>query len=230
MSDLSLVKLPLRAQITISGDDRTKFIQGLITQDINLLDTQSLIYSCLLTPQGKFLFDFFIRQDNDKYIIDCEGNERGTSLLQRLSMYKLRSQVELELTNNIDVWQIFNGDYNGDYKDPRNDACGYRTYSKPDNLNESDFDIWDKYRIKHEVPDGSRDIIPEKSFIHEANLDKLNAVSFGKGCYVGQELISRMHHRGLAKKHLKCVDINDLPDRADLRSSCGNIGLAVVRN
>ena len=221
--------LPERASVSVHGEDSERFLQGLITQDISLLSIQPLIYACLLTPQGKFLYDFFIRKDNDAFILDCEGGERGVSLLKRLSMYRLRSKVTLELTEISDVWQVWGGEYNGLLPDPRLPALGYRTYTPPKGLKEATFDQWDEYRIRHEIPDGSRDLIPEKSFLHEGRLDDLHAVSYTKGCYVGQELVSRMHHRGLTKKILKCVALADLPEDAELRSSCNGIGLALVR-
>lgn len=236
--------LPNRAAITISGADKTTFIQGLITQDIQKLDDHPLIYACLLTAQGKFLYDFFIRKGvvdgNDVYILDCEGGDRATSLLKKLRMYKLRSQVDLSLSDNLFVAQIFSGDIDPlpqvesqaeCYADPRHALCGYRAYAKPTNIDEAPFDTWDAHRIRADIPDGSRDLIPEKSFIHEGRLDELNAVSYSKGCYMGQELVSRMHHRGLAKKHLKCVDLNAVPDDAEIRSRCDHagVGLALVR-
>ena len=79
------------------------------------------------------------------------------------------------------------------------------------------------------IPDGSRDLIPEKSTMDEARMDTLNAIDYDKGCYVGQELTARMHYRGLGKKHLEVVDIHTLPEKSDLRSTCGDIGLALVR-
>jgi folate-binding protein YgfZ len=221
------IKIPNRAFITVTGEDARSFLQGLITQDIGLLDSQSLIYSCLLTPNGKFLFDFFISADGDKIIIDCEGGERATALLRRLSMFKLRSDVTLDLTDNVDVFQVFSAPWNGDHKDPRGDTCGHRIYTRPTTVTEVEFDIWDTHRIRAEIPDGSRDLIPEKSFIHESETIINTAVSYTKGCYMGQELVSRMHHRGLAKKQLRCVDLD--AEKTDLRSSCKNIGLAPIR-
>lgn len=229
MTQAVYTKLPDRAFICITGDDKRSFLQGLITQDINLLDKFPLLYSCLLTPNGKFLFDFFIFEDDEKIMIDCEGGERASTLLKRLSMFKLRADVNLELHETADVHQIFNGSWDGDFKDPRHDNAGYRTYSKPNDISEVDFDIWDEHRIKHEIPDGSRDLIPEKSFIHESDIIIESAVSYTKGCYMGQELVSRMHHRGLAKKKLRTVNITHAPEGADLRSTCSDIGLILLK-
>jgi len=232
------VKLQNRAGIIVSGVDRFDFLQGLITQDITLLHTQDLIYSCLLTPNGKFLFDFFVFQDGETLVIDCEGGNRADTLLKRLSMFKLRSDVALNLKGELDVFQLFPHcaerhddaiqNINTAYKDPRFEN-GYRVYGAP-SLQSTDFDIWDAYRIQTEIPDGSRDMIPEKSFLHESAVITETGISYTKGCYMGQELVSRMHHRGLVKKQLRCVDINTLPDDADLRSQSGDIGLALVKS
>lgn len=236
MAQAVYTKLPNRALIRVSGADRFDFLQGLITQDILLLKSQDLIYSCLLTPNGKFLFDFLVFEDGDSLVIDCEGGDRATALLKRLSMFKLRSDVALELMDDVDVFQIFY---------PTSSSCGlttgphpfmqdsrldrYRTYSKPENIIEVDFTTWDTYRIRAEIPDGSRDLIPEKSFLHESEIVGNTAVSYDKGCYMGQELVSRMHHRGLVKKQLRCIDIKNAPKGADLRSQCGDVGLALVK-
>jgi folate-binding protein YgfZ len=224
------VKLPNRAEISVQGDDKYDFLQGLITQDIHLLKKQPLIYAFLLTPQGKFLHDFFMREDGEAIKIDCEGGERAEALLNTLTKYKLRSKVTLELIGDCDVWQIWGSDKAFNDPDPRGEICGYRSYQQPENSKEVDFDDWDYYRISHAIPDGSRDFIPEKSFIHEGRADVLNGVSYDKGCYVGQELVSRMHHRGLIKKTLQCVQLDAIPDGADLRSTCRNKGLALVRH
>jgi folate-binding protein YgfZ len=268
MAQAVYTKLPDRAFISVSGNDRYNFLQGIVTQDIDLLKTQDLIYSCLLTPNGKFLFDFFVFEEGNTLIIDCEGGDRAESLLKRLTMFKLRSDVGLELEDDIDVFQIFNphlsspefpqeivrgpGSPHEDgedniFKDPR--FNGFRIYRnmpfprKQESLNNEtdprlrgeykivDFNIWDEYRIKHEIPDGSRDMIPEKSFLHESQVILDSGVSYTKGCYMGQELVSRMHHRGLVKKQLRCVNVeslNDDHDATQLRSISGALALALV--
>ena len=229
MTDTFCTKLPNRASIVLRGADKVAFLQGLITQDLDYLEQQSLIYACHLTAQGKFLFDFFIRRNDEDLVIDCEGLDRAEALLKRLSMYKLRSNVQLDLIDNTDVWQIWGANCNEGMTDPRHVSCGNKSYSKPQNIEEVSFQQWDIHRIQLEIPDGSRDLIPEQSFIHEGRLDKLNAVSYTKGCYIGQELVSRMHHRGLTKKILRCFDLDSLPEKSELRSSCKNFGLALVR-
>jgi folate-binding protein YgfZ len=216
--------------IKVSGEDKYKFLQGLITQDIFLLDKSPLIYSCLLTPQGKFSFDFFISKNGPEIHIDCEDGDRANALLKRLSMFKLRSDVTLSLNETPDIWHVFGDVYEGQaFKDPRHELCGYRTTIQPTNIPEVAFDVWDEYRIKLIIPDGSRDLIPEKSFLHESPIVIKSGVSMTKGCYMGQELVSRMHHRGLAKKQLKCVDLSTITNDMELRSRRHNVGLVLVK-
>ncbi len=216
-----------RAALKISGKDSRSFLQGLITNDINFLDTQSCIYACLLTPQGKFLYDFFITENNGVLTLDCEGGERASSLAKLLNMYKLRADASIEITDNIPVYAIW--DKNMGTQDPRHEDMGYRSFKKPENLPEKPFMEWDTRRIKLCIPDGSRDLLPQKSTMDEGCMDQLNAISYDKGCYVGQELTARMHYRGLGKKNLQTVNINELPDGAELRSSYGDIGIALVK-
>ncbi len=256
-----------RGQIKISGKDRKSFIQALISNDINLLNSQDSLYSCLLTPQGKFLYDFFITKSNQELILDCEGGARATALAKLLNMYKLCVDVNISASKNIPIYTIIGTSKYGD-KDPRHEAIGYRSYIKPCDLPEKNFDEWDKLRISLTIPDGSRDMIVNKSTLLECNIDKLNGVSFDKGCYIGQEITARMHYRGLVKKHLCIVASNSslpfmkkhefcLPEKdlrllseyivldtlpsfgdiitangkniGEMRSSCGDIGIALVK-
>jgi folate-binding protein YgfZ len=202
------VKLPKRSLIYIEGDDRYVFLQNLITNDINTLEKNPVLYSCLLTPQGKFLFDFFIIKADKYLIIDCEGEERGKELYSRLNLYRLRSKVTLSLEENANIYAgTLPLPPKGSLKDPRNPQIGWRSFEKPEEA-ESPFDVWDRYRIRLGIPDGSRDMIPDKSTLLECNIDKLNGVSFEKGCYVGQEVTARMKYRGLTKKHLYAVEFS----------------------
>jgi folate-binding protein YgfZ len=216
-----------RATLNISGKDARSFLQGLITNDINLLDTQDCVYACLLTPQGKFLYDFFITENDGVLTLDCEGGDRLQSLAKLLNMYKLRAEASIKTTDKIPVYAIIGK--NVGIKDPRHDDMGTRSFDMPDNIPEKPFKEWDKTRIERTIPDGSRDLIPQKSTMDEARMDQLGAVSYDKGCYVGQELTARMHYRGLGKKHLQTVNLSALPEGAELRSSCGDIGIALVK-
>lgn len=225
--DSFFVKLKNRGLITLSGEDSVEFLQNLITNDMRLLDTQASLYACLLTPQGKFLHDFFITREGKNILIDCEGSERTVDLENRLKMYRLRKNVDIEYKEQNEVFAIFGADHGT--PDPRHAEMGRRSFTKPD-LVEKPFAEWDRRRINLCIPDGSRDLLPQKSTMDEARMDQLNAIDYKKGCYVGQELTARMHYRGLGKKHLQVVDTSNLPDKAELRSHCGDIGLALVKD
>lgn len=238
---MKIYSLPKRAEILADGPDKTSFLQGLVTNNLDRLDNNNLVYACLLTPQGKFLYDFFMRLKGDAIILDCENGQMAEGLLKKLSMYKLHSDVNLTLNQDIDVFTSFdNGE--GAYKDPRHEDIGYRYYQKPENADEGNFDEWDKKRIELCVPDGSRDLLLEKSTLLESRIDKLNGIDFKKGCYMGQELTARMHYRGLAKKHLYTIDFNGptpafgedikVNDKiiGDMRSSQGNLGIALLKD
>ena len=216
-----------RGLIRIEGKDARDFLQNLITNDMDNLKADNILYACLLSPQGKFLFDFFVHQGHGFYLLDCEGGARAQDLAKRLGMYSLRADVKISAEENVHVYAVFGQSAYG-LPDPRHPDMGYRSFIKPD-LPERPFEEWDKRRIRLEIPDGSRDLLVNKSTMDEAHMDKLGAISYEKGCYIGQELTARMHYRGLGKKHLKMVDIDDLPEKAELRSTCGDIGLALVR-
>ena len=226
--DAYFTTLKDRGCLTLTGADKESFLQNLITNDVTLLETQDCIYACMLSPQGKFLFDFFITKDGDALKMECEGGERAHSLAKLLNMYKLRADIEIAVTESRPIYAIIGSEDYG-HKDPRHEDMGYRSFEKPD-LPEKDFDTWDQHRIKLTVPDGSRDLLPQKSTLAEGNIDKLNGVSYDKGCYVGQELTARMHYRNLGKKHLHTVELDNLPEKAELRSSSGNIGLALLKD
>lgn len=224
-------KLENRGLIALKGVEALPFLQALITNDMALLSAETLVYGCLLTPQGKFLHDFFICEQDDEILIDCEGGKRIHDLYKRLMMYRLRSAVEIEIrAENTAIYAVF-GESGYGLPDPRHSAMGYRSFERPDHdkIEERPFSAWDERRINLCIPDGSRDLVVGNSTMDEARMDTLHAISYSKGCYVGQELTARMHYRGLGKKHLQMVDTANLPDGAELRSHCGAVGLALVR-
>ena len=223
------VELPHRGLIRVGGEDAFKFLQNIITNDLKKLDTAPSLHSCLLTAQGKFLHDFYVTKSGDTYLLDCEGGERTKDLLKRLTMYRLRSKVTLEATETNPVYAILEN----------NNSLGSRSFEKPDLPPES-YDLWDRIRISLSIADGARDAEIEKSTLAELNLE--DSIDYNKGCYIGQELTARIHHRGLAKKHLFPVIFDGLtPIRGvglsyqgknigEMRSSNGNIGLALLKD
>ena len=247
MSSSFFVKLHDRGAVLVGGPDARHFLQGLITNDINLLDSQPMVYSCLLTPQGKFMFDFFMTKQGDAIQLECEGGTRATMLMNRLNHYKLRSKVTLETIAEINVFQIVGETPSAEsMPDPRNPALGFRAYVRPDNMPEYAFDEWDRHRILHAVPDGSRDLKIDQSTMSDGRIDELNGVSYTKGCYMGQELTARVHYRGLAKRSLVALRAKEgarnpfptygtdlrsgLTLLGEMRSSCGDVGLALLKD
>lgn len=222
------VTLPNRGLIHIEGPDRLEFLQALVTNNLEKLSPDEMVYTCLLTPQGKFLHDFFCIWGKDFILLDCEGGERAQDLFRRLNMYRLRKDVQISVEEHNDVYSVFAAPVG--LRDPRDPEMGNRSFEKPEDADEKPFEVWDEHRIKLGIPDGSRDLIPEKSTMDEGNMDQINAIDYEKGCYIGQELTARMHYRGLGKRKLQCVDANNPPEGAEIRSQCGNLALALVRN
>jgi tRNA-modifying protein YgfZ len=240
MSKPFFVRIPNRGQVRITGGDRMAFLQNLATNDLRLLERQPAIYSCLLSPQGKFMHDYFVRQERDALVLECEGGARAEDLMKKMKPFKLRSQVELSFEPDVPVYAVFG--VQAGYPDPRHPEMGFRSHEKPHRAIERYFAAWDEHRIRLGIPDGSRDMEVEKDTVLECNIDRLNGVSFEKGCYVGQEITSRMHLRGLVKSHLHPVmwggpapaPFSDIKIGGQLagqmRSSRGALGLALLRD
>lgn len=192
-------KLEDRALFLVGGEDRRTFLQGLITNDVQKLDKQDLIYACLLTPQGKYLYDFFMFEKEEAIFIDCEASQRD-ALMKRLMMFKLRSKITFT-KEECDVYALWGGGENIDgAQDPRFGDLGHRVYQKPEiDFEQADYKL---HRYQCGVPEGQEDIEQNFSTMQEVGLDSLNAIDWGKGCYMGQELTARIHYRGLLKRKL----------------------------
>lgn len=208
---MSLCLLKHRFVLKLIGSDTLKFIQGLITQDINLLEQQSLLYSLLLSPQGKFQYDMFMWQTDFALYIDTD---RPDDLYTHLNRFKLRSDVQIEKTD-INVYasltSMTNQPEGALFKDPRHNDMGFRFYRHIPLDSSMTLEEYDDHRIGLTIPDGTRDMTVDKSIPLEWNMDKLNAISWDKGCYIGQELTSRTKHLGLIKKRIQTLHTKDLP-------------------
>lgn len=214
-----------RGRITVSGIDSFKFLQNIVTNDLSKIGDASGLHACLLTAQGKYLHDFYIFKNGEDFIIDCEGGNRLADLLRRLTFYKLRAKISFDTKDDQGIYILL----------PEN----IRVLQKPDRA-EKDYSIWNEWRIKNFIANGSRDAEIEKSTLAELNME--DAIDYNKGCYVGQELTARIHHRGLSKKHLYPVKFRssappsgtsltyDGNTIGEMRSSQGNIGLALLKN
>lgn len=189
-----------RQLISVSGSDRVDFLQNLVTNDVARL-TDGLVWAALLTPQGKYLADFFLVPADDAILIDV-AEALAPDLLRRLSMYKLRADVSLQpIDTEVVVGQ---GDApEGAFADPRHAGLGWRAY---DGRN-GEACVSDALRIAYLVPESGIELIPNESYPLEMNFEALNGVDFRKGCYVGQEVTARMKHKTSLKKGLAQVRI-----------------------
>jgi tRNA-modifying protein YgfZ len=225
-----------RAVIAISGPDARPFLQGLVTNDVQMATPHRAVYAALLTPQGKVLFDFFIREGQDGLLLDCTRASQE-DLLKRLGMYKLRAKIDIALREDLGVY-IDEG-----VIDPRLEPLGERAIMDRNKVqSQSGTDAYHDRRLYLGVPEGD-DFGSNRMFALDADLDELNAISFDKGCYVGQELTARMKHRGTDRKRLLSIvtsDGNPLPGRdvpvvAGIRevgiitSAYGPRGFALIR-
>ena len=208
-----------RKVFRFSGTDARKFLQNLITNDIKRLDT-GLVYSALLTPQGKFIADFFLIPDGNDILMDVD-TDAAAPLIPRLNMYKLRADVTISETNLI-VSRGLKDAPEGAVADPRDANLGWRYYGAEDRNTETV--DWDVLRVDHKIPEMGRELDAE-SYILEMGFEGLNGVDFRKGCYVGQEVTARMKHKTELRKGLvRLVSDADIPENADVVSNGKVIG------
>lgn len=201
-----------RSLIKISGDDRKKFLQGLITNNINKVSNQNLIYSAMLNPAGRFLYDFLIFENNGAIYIDCL-TDRLDEIIKKFSFYKLRLNLKIEKCQDVIIAQIFdkigsNYDILFSFNDPRSNLLGSRVYLTKSQLSKfktQNTNLYHEIRIKNKIPEGEYDLTYEKSLILEFNFNKFGAVDYEKGCYIGQELTARTHHLGQVRKKIFLV-------------------------
>ena len=208
-----------RKVFRFSGTDARKFLQNLITNDIKRLDTGP-VYSALLTPQGKFIADFFLIADGNDMLMDVDAGA-AAKLIPRLNMYKLRADVTISETDLI-VSRGLNDAPEGAVADPRDANLGWRYYGAEDhNMDTVD---WDALRVDHKIPEMGRELDAE-SYILEMGFEGLNGVDFRKGCYVGQEVTARMKHKTELRKGLvRLIADADIPENADVMSNGKVIG------
>jgi tRNA-modifying protein YgfZ len=233
--------LPNRAVLELAGADRVTFLQGLVSNDVTQAVPGQAVWAALLTPQGKWLADFFILATPDRLLLDVEAAQRDM-LAQRLSRYRLRADVTLTPVP-LRVYAGWGGpppEGGVSAPDPRLPEAGWRLLTElllPDTEEE---DAYDRHRLMLGLPDGSRDLEADKTVLLEAGFDVLNGISWTKGCYMGQELTARTHYRGLVKRRLVPVHGTALPppgtpvlhgavEVGQMRSSRDGLGLATLR-
>jgi folate-binding protein YgfZ len=262
------VVLAERGLLALRGDDARGLLQGLISSDIERVTAASASYGALLTPQGKYLFDFVLLQLGDALLLDTE-RARVADLARRLLMYRLRAKVEIEdLSDRLEVAAVLGGDVAARLDlpdrpgaaraldagvaliDPRLAALGARAVLPPGRgaavLEDLGFAAlpgaaYEQARLALGVPDGSRDLVVERSTLLESGFEELHGIDFKKGCFVGQELTARMKYRGLVRKRLMPVALQGPPpppgtpirldgkDAGEMRSSHAGRGMALLR-
>jgi tRNA-modifying protein YgfZ len=208
--------LPDRGVVKVSGDDARKFLHGLVTADMFSLTPGTARFCALLTPQGKIIADFFVAEappvDGGGFFLDVP-RALGTTLLDKLNLYKLRAKVLIEdLAEILGVLAVWGGTpaakYGLSYADSRLPALGMRIMIPPHRAADAAGEIgaslvaaddYEAHRIALGVPRGGVDFAYGDAFPHEADMDQLGGIDFTKGCYVGQEVVSRIEHRGIAR-------------------------------
>ena len=264
MTKRRFVVLEDRGVLAIDGDDRASFLQGLVSNDTARISHERAIYAALLTAQGKYLHDFMLAEIGGTIWLDGEA-ARLADLKRRLSMYRLRAKVTLDERPDLAVAAVFDSamfDLPQEpgaarrlgegiaFVDPRLIALGARVMLPREHLRpalaeigaiETEFGEYDRLRLSLGIPDGSRDLVLDKSILLEAGFDELHGVDWNKGCYIGQELTARTKYRGLIKKRLFPVRIDgpapepgaiitqDGHEAGEMRSSRDGIGLALLR-
>jgi len=254
-----------RGILAVSGPDRRSFLQGLVSNDVEKVAPSRAVYAALLTAQGKYLHDFIMVEVGEAIWLDAEAARLG-DLRRRLSLYRLRAKVELAERPDLAVAAVFGegalaalglSSNPGEARpleggvvvaDPRLADLGARLIIDRAGLahlgldfGRADFAAYDRHRLALGVPDGSRDLVLDKSILLEAGFDELHGVDWQKGCYIGQELTARTKYRGLIKKRLFPVHINGPApapgtmvtandrDAGEVRSSRDGQGLALLR-
>jgi folate-binding protein YgfZ len=190
---------------TLAGADALTFLQGLVTNDIlPLAKGPGLVWTALLSPQGKYLADFFVGNIGGELILDLPRN-MADATLRRLTMYRLRADVQITPCDRAVQRGLGPATHDG-LPDPRHESLGWRTY-RPEPGTTPQID-WNAIRVAHCIPESGIELIPDDSYILECGFDRLNGVDFRKGCYVGQEVTARMKHKTELRKGLVTVTID----------------------
>src|SRR6476659_2538172 len=237
--------LPDRGVVKVAGDDARKFLNGLLTADIAKITPEHAAYAALLTPQGKIMVDMIVAEapaeDGGGFFVDCPRALCRT-LVDRLNFYKLRAKVIAEdFSEILGVMAVWDGpketEYGLCYADPRLPELGMRCMLPPHLGAEAAADLgaalvdaseYESHRITLGAPRGGLDFNYNDAFPHEADMDQLNGVDFEKGCYVGQEVVSRVEHRGTARKRVEPVAFDDFAAEAGVTVKAGEIDIGVM--
>jgi tRNA-modifying protein YgfZ len=236
---MQVALLPDRGVVKVAGDDARGFLNGLVTNDIAKVAPGKPRFAALLTPQGKIIVDFIVAEapgnDGGGFFLDCP-RALASALVEKLNFYKLRAKVICEdLSSVLGVMPIWDGtaesEYGLSYPDPRLPALGSRIMLPPHLAEEAAADLgcmlagadaYEAHRIALGVPRGGLDFIYGDTFSHEADMDQLNGVDFGKGCYIGQEVVSRVEHRASARSRVVPIVYDEFAPSSGLPVMAGD--------
>jgi folate-binding protein YgfZ len=231
----NLAYLAERGVIEVTGEDARKYLQGLVSNDLDLVSPTRAIWAALLTPQGKWLADFFIMQDGTRLLIDCERSQ-APDLVRRFARFTLRARVQFRDASDEFFVHVAWGNNAAPpgalprFADPRLAAAGWRLLAPARQETSANPADWDRWRLSLGLPDGSRDLEAEKTILLEAGFDELNGISWTKGCYLGQELTARTKYRGLVKRRLVPVTANQPLPPPGTPISAGGREVGVMRS
>lgn len=255
MTEAYLAQLIDRAVLAVSGPDAVKFLNGIVTNDVAHLHEGEAAHAGLLSPQGKILFDFIAVRANDGFLLDAPA-DKAADLLKRLTMYKLRAAVTL---SDVSQQYVTFAQWGGEaaapdistisFRDPRHAGLGRRILAQRSRAHDAAATFkaqevpageYHAHRIALGVPEGGKDYDFGDAYPHEADFDLFNGVSFKKGCYVGQEVVSRMQHKTVVRKRaVRVVGDADLASGSDVTcngvtigrigSVAGHSGLALLK-
>jgi folate-binding protein YgfZ len=242
---MPIAYLPGRGVVEVTGEDRAAFLQGLVSNDIARAAPGAAVWAALLTPQGKWLADFFVFADGERLLLDC-ARDAAPGLAASLSRFRLRSKVALR---DASAEFAVHAGWGGSpppagaiaAPDPRLPEAGWRALAPAPLAAEADAADYDRHRLSLGLPDGAPDMEREKSVLLEGGFDELSGVSWSKGCYMGQELTARTKYRGLLKRRLFPVAVDGPPpapgtpvtrdgaEVGEMRSARDGVGLALLR-
>ncbi len=227
-----------RSIISLKGENVRDFLDGLITNNLH----GDLTFAALLTPQGKIIADFFVHKRAEDHLLLETPEKFGKILALRLKMYKLRAKIDIEdVSDNMAVYVFWDGEGDVGHVDPRHENLGQRLIADSGTfMPEHSPEDYDTHRLSLSVPDSTWDFETQQVFPADANMDLLDGVDYKKGCFIGQEVVSRMHRKTEVRKRMRAVKLSGAAQTGDaikvggrtvgaLHHVRNDIGMALVR-
>ena len=233
MANPDLYKLSDRSVFEVTGEDAQRFLQNVVTQDVDALGEGDAAYSALLTPQGKILFDFFLYRHPNSFLVECASVARD-GLIKRLTLYKLRAKALLTTRDDLSVYFSTASDATfanaWSSPDPRLASFGARILAEENAalVVTGALEDYHARRIKTVLPEGMTDFEPDAVFAMDVNYDALNGVDYRKGCFIGQEVASRMKRKSEARKRAVLVEFDGEPLTKDAVITGGEVTIGSV--